>query len=268
MHPFAYRSFILRFSVRLIPYRIKTAYEPVQVKALAIMALRPSIDCTGHVQPPCGHHPNCNLHPPPPQCQQRHHPISNRRPDERSHFPPRTARPTQDTTSKTVFQRQSLELPHILKRHVVPRRKKISDRGLTPVNNLRRRAFNIQDDIHATRPVGVHRQRASLAFIRIKFEYEILFHCGTSVPQTHSFRQPQTNLDYPQPAKRLARRPRAELARRCLSSLVSPHCGISEHGYCSASSSWHGSSGSSSGPSRPFHLPWRANSRQTPSAMA
>jgi hypothetical protein len=27
-------------------------------------------------------------------------------------------------------------------------------------------------------------------------------------------------LDYPQTAKRLARRPRAELARRCLSSLV------------------------------------------------
>ena len=75
-------------------------------------------------------------------------------------------------------------------------------------------------------------------------------------------------LDYPQTVKRLARRPRAELARRCLSSLVSPHCGISGHVYCSASSSWHGSSGSSSGPSRPFHLPWRANSRQTPSAMA
>ena len=118
----------LRFSVRLIPYRIKIAYEPVQVKAFAIMALRPSIDCTGHGQPPCGHHPNCSLHPPPPQCQQRHHPISNRRPDGHSRSPLRTARPTQDTTSRTGFQRQSLELPHILKRHVVPCRKKVIDR--------------------------------------------------------------------------------------------------------------------------------------------
>ena len=56
MHPFAYRSFILRFSVRLIPYRIKTAYEPVQVKAFMGIANSKRIrDCPREVSGPSNH---------------------------------------------------------------------------------------------------------------------------------------------------------------------------------------------------------------------
>ena len=75
-------------------------------------------------------------------------------------------------------------------------------------------------------------------------------------------------LDYPQKAKRLARRLRAERMRKCPSRLELPRDGVFRRGRYNARIIWHGSSGVSSGPSRPFHLPWRANRRQMPSAMA
>ena len=78
----------------------------------------------------------------------------------------------------------------------------------------------------------------------------------------------RTTLDYPQTAKRLARRPRAERSRKCLSTLASPPVGVFRRGGYSARIIWHGSSGSLSGPSRPFHLPWREKSVRRPSAMA
>lgn len=44
--------------------------------------------------------------------------------------------------------------------------------------------------------------------------------------------------------------------------------GVFGRGGYSARIIWHGSSGSLSGPSRPFHLPWREKSVLRPSAMA
>ena len=67
-------------------------------------------------------------------------------------------------------------------------------------------------------------------------------------------------LDYPQTVKRLARRPRAERSRMYLSTLASPPVGVFGRGGYSARIIWHGFSGSLSGPSRPFHLPWREKS--------
>ena len=75
-------------------------------------------------------------------------------------------------------------------------------------------------------------------------------------------------LDYPQTVKRLARRPRAERSRMYLSTLASPPVGVFGRGGYSARIIWHGFSGSLSGPSRPFHLPWREKSVLRPSAMA